>query len=190
MGVNSDGVYKHWGAVGNYRFFHCRVLSFCVEFCRILFYAESGNGTMIYSARCVRGVMFKLTIEELSEYYKYSAKIKALDDEIKYLRGSAPGLCARYGGSGGSGGVSDHTGNMGVSIAERQNELEKLKLLCEAQRERISTYILEVVSDPLISSMMYARFILFKSWYGVAMYVGGNNTADSCRKAVFRYCGK
>lgn len=105
-----------------------------------------------------------MTIEELSEYYRYSVEIKALDDELKYNRGKP--------------GEEDTIAN-----------LEKLKALCEVKRAKISDYIFSV-KDPLVVGMMYARFILCKSWYGVAMYVGGNNTADSCRMTVFRYCGK
>ena len=131
-----------------------------------------------------------MTIEELSAYYKYSIKIKALSEEIEYMRGKTPGLCAQYGGAGGrSGAVSDSVGNMAVSIADKVSELEKMKVFCELERAKISDYIFSV-NDPLVSGMMYARFILLKSWHAVAMYVGGGNTADSCRMAVFRYCGK
>lgn len=130
-----------------------------------------------------------MTIEELSEYYKYTVKIKALSDELAYLRGKQPGLCAKYSGSGRAGVISDSTGDTAAAIADKADELRRMKLLCEAERAKISDYVLSV-KDPLISGMMYARFILGKSWYGVAMYVGGNNTADSCRMAVFRYCGR
>lgn len=131
-----------------------------------------------------------MTIEELSEYYKYSVKIKALSEEIEYMRGKTPGLCAKYGGSTGRNAVtSDNVGNIASAIADKVSELEKMKFICESERAKISDFVL-AVKDPLISGMMYARFILLKSWYGVAMYVGGNNTADSCRMAVFRYCGK
>ena len=131
-----------------------------------------------------------MTIEELSGYYKYSVKIKALSEEIEYMRGKTPGLCAKYGGSAGhSGAISDNVGNMAAAIADKVSELEKMKALCEAERAKISDFIL-AVKDPLISGMMYARFILCKSWYAVALYVGGGNTADSCRMSVFRFCGK
>lgn len=105
-----------------------------------------------------------MTIEELSEYYRYSVEIKALDDELRYIRGKQ-------------------------GEAETIAKLEKLKALCEVQRARISDYIFSV-NDPLVVGMLYARFILCKSWYGVAMYVGGNNTADSCRMTVFRHIKK
>lgn len=131
-----------------------------------------------------------MTIEELSAYYKYTVKIKALTDEIEYMRGKTVGLCATYGGVGGrSGAISDNTGNTATAAADKTRELEKIKMLCEVERAKISDYVLSV-NDPLVSGMMYARFILCKSWYGVAMYVGGNNTADSCRMAVFRYVKK
>lgn len=131
-----------------------------------------------------------MTVEELSGYYKYSLKIKALNDEIAYLGGKSSGLCASYGGIGGrSGKVSDITGETASAIADKISELEKTKVFCEAERAKISDYIFSV-KDPLISAMMYARFILCKSWFGVSMYIGGNNTADSCRMAVFRYCKK
>ena len=105
-----------------------------------------------------------MTINELSAYYKYTVKIKALNSEIDYLRGSAPGLCAKYGSGGSSGsGVSDVTGNMAIHIAEKVSELERLKYLCEMERAKISHFVLELVPDPLVSAMMYARFILCMS---------------------------
>lgn len=132
----------------------------------------------------------KMSIKELSGYYDYTVLTKALEEEILFLYQKSARLTQSMNGKEGraEGNVSDIVGNSASLIAQRKSELERMKAICEYERERISGYILHDISDGLVRTMMYARFIKLMPWYKVAMYVGGGNTADSCRKAVFRFC--
>ncbi len=132
-----------------------------------------------------------MTVKELSKYHDYTAMMKAIEDEIIYLYQKSAKLTQNYSNSEGravGGKGTDMVGNSAVLIADRQNDLRRMKELCEYERERISNYIFGDVTDGLVRAMMYARFIKLLPWYKVATYVGGGNTADSCRMAVFRYC--
>ena len=135
-----------------------------------------------------------MTIKELSKYYDYSVLIDNLTEEIEHLEYCSMGTTAAYGGTGG-GKVSikdDVVSRQASVIIAKKESLMMLRLHTEAEREKIVDYIFYTVApnDALVAGMMYQRFIKLKSWHRVAMAIGGNNTADSCRMAVFRYCKK
>ncbi len=133
-----------------------------------------------------------LTIEELSKYHNYEVLIEILTEEIKHLEHCSMGLIASYNSQGGgSGNTKDDVVSRQASMLIAQKEsLKMLRIHAMQERGKIFYYITNTVAldDSQVSKMMYQRFIKRKSWNGVAMSVGGGNTADSCRKAVFRYC--
>lgn len=134
-----------------------------------------------------------MTIKELSEYYNCTVLIKNIKQEIKHLESCSAGTVANYSGVGGGNGKKlDNVYRQAENIAEQKEKLRVLLEKTQFERERIHKYIFETVAkeDGLVANMMYNRFILHRSWYRVAIEVGGNNTADSCRMRVFRYCKK
>lgn len=135
-----------------------------------------------------------MTVKELSRYYEYTVLIASLTEEIEHLEYCSMGLTASYGGNGGGSGSSgkDVVSIQASQIIAKKEALLSLKLYMEQEREKIVEYIFYEVApkDALVAGMMYQRFVKLKSWHRVAMAVGGNNTADSCRMAVFRYCGR
>lgn len=70
--------------------------------------------------------------------------------------------------------------------------MKKLKRLRELQREQkilrpeIIRYI-NALDDPVISLILYERFIRGRSWQSVANILGGGNTADGVRMKVNRH---
>ncbi len=134
-----------------------------------------------------------MTIKELSEYYNCTLLIKSIEQEIKHLETCPVGTVANYSGTGGvSGEKTDNVHRQAVKIMEQKKKLQALLEKTQTERDIITRYIFETVAtqDKVVAAMMYQRFIKLKSWYGVAQEVGGYNTADSCRMAVFRYTKK
>lgn len=57
---------------------------------------------------------------------------------------------------------------------------------CTVEWERIERYV-DTVDDSYIRIIMTLRFVDGLSWRAVAAKVGGGNTDDSVKKAVYRY---
>lgn len=135
-----------------------------------------------------------MTIKDLSKYYECTVLIKSIEQEICHLETCPVGTVANYSGtgSGGGGAKTDNVHSQAMRIEDQKQKLRMLLTRTEEERSKITHYIFDVVAerDRVVAAMMYQRFIKLKSWYGVARELGGNNTADSCRMAVFRFVQK
>lgn len=66
-----------------------------------------------------------------------------------------------------------------------RSKLKKIK----RQRDEIMSFI-EKIDDSFIRQIMFYRHVQGMNWTQVSMHIGGNNTADGCRKAHDRYLKK
>lgn len=66
-----------------------------------------------------------------------------------------------------------------------QSKLKDIK----KQRDEIMSFI-EKIDDSYLRQIMFYRHVQGMNWTQVSMHIGGNNTADGCRKAHDRYLKK
>ena len=82
------------------------------------------------------------------------------------------------------------TSNRVQDIVENTRSIEEIidgkKAELEVKERELTEYIM-TVDDSLVRRAMYLRHVCCKSWIAVAMEIGGDNTADTIRKAHDRY---
>ena len=86
-------------------------------------------------------------------------------------------------------GVNDRTGVTASKIEELKNILTDKQYKILTERNKLEQYIASV-DDSYMRQILTLRFVDGYSWQKVAIEIGGNNTADSVRKACRRYIAK
>lgn len=82
--------------------------------------------------------------------------------------------------------TGDSTGRKAVRAVEVSQKIYKLTRRLNARKLRACDYISEL-DDSLMRQIITYRCIDFCTWQEVADRIGGNNTADSVRKAYARF---
>lgn len=83
-------------------------------------------------------------------------------------------------------GIMDRTAATAIMIAELKETLTVKQCKVLEERTRLEQYIASV-DNSFMRQILTLRFVDGYSWQKVAMEVGGNNTADSIRKACKRF---
>ena len=127
-----------------------------------------------------------MTIEELKNYRKLGYSIRYWMKELETLKKTSYTKSPQMTGMPGSGELSDPTADRALRENKIAERIERM--LREQQREcdEILAWI-QTIEDPMIQTIMHARYIRGKSWTAVAHAVGGYNTPDSVRKIHTRY---
>ena len=127
-----------------------------------------------------------MTADELKNYRKLTYTIRYWRRELEQLRRESytksPGLT----GMPGSGERPDPTSDLAMKEAKLLDRIERLVAEQQKESERILRWI-EEIEDPLVQTIMHARYIRGKSWTAVSMAVGGYNSPDSVRMIHNRY---
>lgn len=85
-------------------------------------------------------------------------------------------------------GVSDKTA-IATEIADCDTILSSIEQQEIAEYNRLTRYI-SGIDDVIVRDMIKYRFIELLSWDEVAIKIGGNNTKDTVKTAVYRYLKK
>lgn len=72
-----------------------------------------------------------------------------------------------------------------IKKSEIVEKLEELKEKTIVERNKILDYV-NMISDSLLKQIIVYRCYKLMSWKGVAMFIGGGNSADSVRKKFDR----
>lgn len=83
-------------------------------------------------------------------------------------------------------GVKDRTGVTASKIEELKKILTDKQYKVLMERNKLEQYIASV-DDSYMRQILTLRFVDGYSWQKVAIEIGGNNTADSVRKACRRF---
>ena len=126
-----------------------------------------------------------MTKEEINQIYYLNREIEMWQRTLAELREG--GLQSpKLDGLPRSRTISDSTGSKAASEADIETIVEGLLLKVQLKRKEIYEYI-DALDDSMIRQIIMYRCISLCSWYEVAMYIGGNNTADSVRMIFNRH---
>lgn len=124
--------------------------------------------------------------DDFSKLYWLNREISREKQRLEELKTAAANCTAKISGLPHASGQARQTEDMAILIAE-QEDLINLKIKQSMiEYNRLNRYIADV-DDPLMRSILALRFVNGLPWRQVAMSIGGNNTADSVRKACIRF---
>ena len=83
-------------------------------------------------------------------------------------------------------GITDKVEKYTAEIADLKQTIDINLKKCFFELNRLTNYIQEV-EDPLIRQIMTYRYIHGFNWQKTAINIGGNNSADSLKKQLYRY---
>lgn len=127
-----------------------------------------------------------MTIDELKNYRKLTRTIRYWKRELSEAKRASYIRSPQITGMPGSGDLSDPTPERALREAKLMERIERMVTEQQREAERIMEWI-QTIEDPMIQTIMHARYIRGKSWTAVAHAVGGYNTPDSVRMAHNRY---
>lgn len=127
-----------------------------------------------------------MTIDELKNFRKLTFTIRYWKNELGELRKKSFVRSPEITGMPRGSNTPDPTADRAISETKIMSRIERLVAEQEEESERIMDWI-QTIEDPMIQTIMHARYIKGKSWTAVAYSVGGNNTPDSVRMLHNRY---
>lgn len=130
-----------------------------------------------------------MTIKELSQIYYLKKEIAGYKEKIARLEARATDTSAKITGMPHTSGTSDKVGALSADAADYRAMLRDALERRSIELAKLNQYI-EQCDDSLTRQILRYRFIDCMSWGTVAVKLGGNNTADSCRMNVKRFLKK
>ena len=125
-------------------------------------------------------------MQELKNYRKLAYSIRYWRKELEAMKANSYVRSPQITGMPGSGELSDPTADRALRENKLMERIQRMEREQSQEAERIMEWI-QSIEDPMIQTIMHARYIRGKSWVGVAHALGGYNTADSVRKMHTRY---
>lgn len=126
-----------------------------------------------------------MTKKEISQVYFLNREIEMWQRELEQLRSG--GLQSpKLNGMPRAGKISDPTGDKASEEANIELMIESLLERVKFARKEIYNYI-SSLDDSLLRQIIMYRCVSLCKWGEVAIYVGGNNTAESVRKIFDRH---
>jgi hypothetical protein len=128
----------------------------------------------------------RVTKQELSQLYYLNHEIEEEKHKLEELEAAATNITTKITGMPHMTGVSRKSESMAILIAEQRQlvELKTEQLIIEYNR--LNRYIASIEDSQMRLIMSY-RFVNGLPWNQVAANIGGNNTADSVKKACYRF---
>lgn len=127
-----------------------------------------------------------MTINELKHYRDLLRSIRYWKKELAIMRSASYTKSPQMTGMPGSGKLPDPTAERAMKEEKVMKRLELMVAEQQREADRIMEWILQI-DDPMIQTLMHARYIREKSWTAVAHILGGYNTAESVRQIHSRY---
>lgn len=124
-----------------------------------------------------------MTRRQLSQIYYLKKELQMWERELNELIQSSQVKAQSIDGIPfqNTGEVSDKVAQTAIKIIEHTEMVEALRFNIAERVREIDEYIM-TLDDPLLKQIIQYRCCKLMSWDKVATMVGGNNTADSCRK--------
>lgn len=122
-----------------------------------------------------------MTLKELSQLYWLRREVIMDARRLVELETMTNGICGMT-----EIGVKDRTGVTASKIEELKIILTDKQYKVLTERNKLEQYIASV-DDSYMRQIITLRFVDGFSWKKVAIEIGGNNTADSVRKACKRF---
>lgn len=127
-------------------------------------------------------------MRELTQHYELK---KRLEDEEKMLMSLEAATYPRpaLDGMPRAPGLGAEVGDLAAEIADIRDHICSLRCEVERDEERVAAFI-DTIEAAYIRTILRLRFIRCLTWKEVARTIGGRNTSDGVRMAVYRYLGK
>lgn len=121
-------------------------------------------------------------------------QVRDLDIELRILRRHLTELEAMIGSGGGILGDGQPKGNkigrpteeQAVNLADTFAKIREHERRLQIEKDRVWSFITSI-NDTEIRQIIILRFIDGKSWFKVALGLGGDHTEDGCRMAFNRF---
>lgn len=127
-----------------------------------------------------------MTIEDLKELYYLDKLIDYENERLDNLRAKLDIHSPTISDMPKASGAKDKIGEVVPEIVDKVRELERDVQDLEDRRSRLADFI-RVLPNIRIRIIMSLRFIDQMSWTDVAAKIGGKETEDTVKKAVYRY---
>ena len=127
-----------------------------------------------------------MTKKELSKLCWLNREIEEDKRKLAELEVAAVSTTAKITGLPHVTGAHDKIGNMTILIAEQRDMIELKVKQSVIEYNRLTRYI-NGIDDVQMRMILSLRYVNCLNWQQVAYSVGGNNTADSVRKAHDRF---
>lgn len=127
-----------------------------------------------------------MTLDELRKYKNLQRSIRYWKKELAILKSASYTKSPQMTGMPGAGKLPDPTAERALKEEKVMARLELMVAEQQREADRIMEWILSI-EDPMIQTLMHARYIKDRSWTAVAHILGGYNTAESVRQMHSRY---
>lgn len=115
--------------------------------------------------------------EFLRQYKRLSEQIRQLDLDILMLEAERDSVSIDYSGMPHGSSITDKTANVATRITDLTKKKRELRDEAIEKREEVCQ-VINRVEDPLLSRLLYDRYILFMTW---------EKLAEDCGKSE-RWC--
>lgn len=126
--------------------------------------------------------------KRLSQLYYLKREAALLREELARLRTQPPSITAQANAMPRGGGEHDKVGAYAAKCADIEDAIALQAAECAAEYERLLSYIRDV-PDCQMRMILTLRYIHGMSWVGIALKLGGGNTADGVRMIHNRFLG-
>lgn len=127
-----------------------------------------------------------MTIEDLQELFYLDKLIDFENERLENLRAKLDLHSPTISDMPKASGARDKIGDIMPEIVDKTRELEIDIQDLEERRQRLQEFI-RVIPSIRIRIIMSRRFIDQMTWTEVAAKIGGRETEDTVKKAVYRY---
>ncbi len=127
-----------------------------------------------------------MTIEDLQELFYLDKLIDFENERLENLRAKLDLHSPTISDMPKASGARDKIGDIVPEIVDKTRELETDIQDLEERRQRLQEFI-RVIPNIRIRIIMSRRFIDQMTWTEVAAKIGGRETEDTVKKAVYRY---
>ncbi len=131
----------------------------------------------------------EMSVRDLKNLYYLKKEIEHQQRRIMELEAAATNCSAKITGLPSGKVISDKIGQYAAQIADLKALIDLNLKKCFYELNRLNRYI-GSVDDPLIRQIVMYRFENHMSWRQIARTMGGNNSAESLRKQLYRYLRK
>ena len=127
-----------------------------------------------------------MTFKDLSQLFYIKKEIEIIKNEISELNDRLLKITQNITDMPKSNGISDKISSITTELVYQKDMLSIKQMQLEIEKTRLTDFI-NSIDDSYLRLIFRYRFIECKTWQQVALSVGGNNTADSCRMEAKRY---
>lgn len=126
-----------------------------------------------------------MTLERLKNLYHLQNEIDLLQQRIDALKGEAEQITQKLSHAPG-GNTDDKLGKIIAEYVDLEQELLNMRVTQIAEKKDITRYI-NSIQDSQTRIIFWLRFVDHLQWEQIALRLGGINSAENCRKIVYRY---